>query len=174
MEDEASEFPDSAWVRRQLSITAVGTVIAVGGAVSAVIGMIEYPWQSGNATGPARLTVAGAGTVALSCLILLGCWLVASGGWRRADSGPYERLRRFALAVHVLSYVAVLVGMFGALAASALAGWDSPSGVYFGVGFLLIIFGQIAAGTQYLRSSGPAGTVPNHLRRLNRYVQSQR
>lgn len=171
MADEVSTGP--AWVRRQLLITVIGTVIAAAGLLMAVLGLVAYPWHSGDAASYAITATVGAGLLTLCCLVNLVGWLVARGSGVDRVAGP-SVLRRVSLGAHVLSYVAVLVGMFGALSASALAGWDSPSGVYFGICFLVIIFGQILAGTQYLRTAGPPGTVPNHLRRLNEYVKSQR
>jgi hypothetical protein len=79
-----------------------------------------------------------------------------------------------SLIAHVVSYAAVLVGMFGAIEGSALAGFASRAGTLDGIAFILMIFGQIIGGTQYLRRSGPPGTVPTYIRKLNAKVQSLR
>jgi hypothetical protein len=155
-------------------LIVAGTVVAVGSVSTAALGLNAFPFDTMDVLGYAIAAVIGtAGLTACVATILLA-WLVAHR--RSISGGPFVRRgwRIATLVAQGLSYAAVLVAMFGALAASALAGWDSPSGMLLGIAFLLAIFGQILAGTQDLRVSGPPGTVPTYLRRLNGLVQSRR
>jgi hypothetical protein len=46
------------------------------------------------------------------------------------------------------------------------AGLTATAAALLAITLLLIILGQVFAGVQYLRSSGPPGTLPAHMRRL--------
>jgi hypothetical protein len=52
------------------------------------------------------------------------------------------------------------------MAASQESGWSSTSAVLTAFGLAFAIGGQVLAGVQYLRASGPPGTIPAHMRRL--------
>jgi hypothetical protein len=67
----------------------------------------------------------------------------------------------------------VLAGMWACLAGMADAGWSATAGILLAVTMVLIIAGQVLAGVQYLRPSGPPGTVPAHMRRLVRRAEAR-
>lgn len=149
-------------------------MLAVGSLAVAVPGLAVYGFGTADVLGyPIAGVVGSAVLVGCAVLILLG-WLLAIRRLRSGGAFVEPGWQRVVLVAHVVSYLATLVAMFGALAASAFAGWDSPSGVLFGIAFLLVIFGQILVGTQVLRTTGPPATVPTYLRRLNALVQSKR
>jgi hypothetical protein len=52
------------------------------------------------------------------------------------------------------------------MAASAAAGWSAASAGLLAVAFILVLAAQVLAGVQFLRPSGPPGTLPAHMRRL--------
>jgi hypothetical protein len=51
---------------------------------------------------------------------------------------------------------------------SAAAGWSSASAVLLAVTLLFVLAAQVLTGVQFLRPSGPPGTLPAHIRRLSR------
>jgi hypothetical protein len=59
-----------------------------------------------------------------------------------------------------------LAALFTTMEGSAAAGWSSASAVLLGVTLFFVLAAQVFAGVQFLRPSGPPGTVPAHIRRL--------
>jgi hypothetical protein len=170
---DSTGIPELGWATRQRRLALIGAVISLLGLAASVLAMISYPRSVDDQNPYAVVALIGAVLLTGCCLLNLLAWVVAVGAWRRDDDldGPWWPI---SLVAHVVSYPAVLVGMYGMLAASALAGWSSPPGIYFGIAFLMIIFAQIIGGTQRLRRCGPPGTIPSYLRQLNARVQSQR
>ena len=166
--------PEAGWLRQQLALIVIGAVLALGSLATAVAGLLAFPFDSADVLGYPVSGTVGSAVLTVCNLVILLVWAVAVGRVRAGRQFVERPWRIVALTAHIMSYAATLVAMFGALAASALAGWDSPSGVLFGLAFLLAIFGQILAGSQDLRDSGPPATVPTYLRRLNAVVQSKR
>lgn len=173
MEDTV-QLPDIGWARRQRMLAVTGAVLGVAALVLSILGLTSYPRSADDQNWYAVLAVAGSGVLAACCLLNLISWSVAVGHWNREVDLESRTWSRASMGAHVLSYLAVLVGMYAMLAASAIAGWSSPPGRYFGIAFLLIIFAQVLGGTQRLRRHGPPGTIPNYLRQLNAKVQSLR
>jgi hypothetical protein len=169
----SDDRPDLGWARRQRLLALVGNLLALIGLAAAVGGLVALPPGSG-ADGYAVTAVLAAAVLVGCCGVLGWCWTAQLADWRSGTDGRYPGRARLSLAAHLASYVAVLVAMYATLAASALAGWADSSGTLFGVSFLVVIFGQIIGGTQLLRRSGPPGTIPTYLRRLNAKVQSLR
>ena len=165
--------PDQGWAARQRLLALVGTLLALIGLAAAILALVELPPVSG-ADGYAVTAVIAGAALAVCCGVLGWCWTAQLADWRSGIDDRYPGRARLALVAHLVSYAAVLVAMYATLAASALAGWADTSGTLFGVSFLVVIFGQIIGGTQLLRRSGPPGTIPNYLRRLNAKVQSLR
>lgn len=177
--ERAASTVDLRWAGRQRLLAAVGTLISLLAVVVAGAGLSRLPLSAADARPYAIIAAVGAATLALACIVILICWLIqlpawASGLKTQAGSDSYHRRALLSLVAHLLSYAAVLVTMYGALAASALAYWDSAAGSLLGVTFILAIFGQILGGTQLLRRSGPPATIPSYLRRLDDKVQSLR
>jgi hypothetical protein len=163
-------IPELAWAAGQRTLAGVGTLLSVLALLAAKIA--DQPGIDGYAF---RLTAWIAALVLLlCCAVLTWCWHSQLGQWRSGRDDGYPQRRRVSLIAHVVSYAAVLVGMFGAIEGSALAGFASRAGTLDGIAFILMIFGQIIGGTQYLRRSGPPGTVPTYIRKLNAKVQSLR
>lgn len=162
--------PDLRWASNQRTMAIVGTGLSLLGLIAAKIG--DQPGVEGF--GFRLMAWIAALVLVICCGVNAWCWQTQIGHWRSGSDVGYARLARLSLAAHLVSYVAVLVGMYGSLEGSALAGWDSRAGTLHGIAFILIIFGQIFGGTQLLRRSGPPGTIPTYIRRLNTKVQSLR
>ena len=59
-----------------------------------------------------------------------------------------------------------MVGLLACMAASADAGWTATAAILLAMTLVLLLAAQVLAGVQYLRPSGPPGTVPTHMRRM--------
>lgn len=162
--------PDLRWASTQRTLAFVGTGLSLLGLIAAKIG--DQPEVDGF--GFRLMAWVAALVLVLCCGVNAWCWHTQIRHWRSGSDDGFERRARLSLIAHVTSYVAVLVGMYGSLEGSALAGWGSRPGTLHGIAFILIIFGQIVGGTQLLRRSGPPGTIPTYIRRLNTKVQSLR
>ena len=66
-----------------------------------------------------------------------------------------------------MSYAVALAALFTTMEGSAAAGWSSVSAVLLAVVLLLVFAAQLLGGVQFLRTSGPPGTLPAHIRRMN-------
>ena len=64
-------------------------------------------------------------------------------------------------------YAAALAALLSCMAGSAAAGWSSASAVLLAVTLFFVLAAQVLAGVQFLRPSGPPGTLPAHIRRLS-------
>lgn len=163
-------LPDLSWASRQRTMAAVGTLLSLLGLVAAVVG--SQPGVDGYGF---RLMAAIAVLVLVICCgVNAWAWHGQLREWRSGSDTGYPLRSRLSLAAHLTSYAAVLVGMYGTLEGSALAGWTSRAGTLHGIAFILIIFGQIIGGSQLLRRSGAPGTIPTYIRKLNAKVQSLR
>jgi hypothetical protein len=162
------ELPDLHWASTQRRLAVAGTLLSLIGVLAATF--------AGPLSGEAFRLLAwiGALVLAVCCGVNAWCWHGQIRRWRAGSDDGYRRRAQLSLVAHLVSYVAVLIGMYGALEASALAGWTSTAGTLLGIDFIVIIFGQILGGSQLLRRSGPPGTIPTYLRKLNAKVQSLR
>jgi len=164
------DLPEVTWASAQLRLAVVGGGLSLLGLIAAAVGV-----QPGiDGFGFRLMAVIAIVVLASCCGVNAWSWLAQLGRWRTGSDDGYRQRSQVSIAAHVISYAAVLVGMYGTLEGSALAGWSSQAGTLHGIAFILIIFGQIIGGTQYLRRSGPPGTIPTYLRRLNAKVQSLR
>ena len=155
-------------MRPHLRLTRIGVVVAAIAVPLDVAALVTFPIFAG--LGPTR---AWAVTALVAAVLLLAiaafqavCWQFAFAEWR---GGPDRDLNRYALIsyiAHWASYLVVLLALFAAMAASKESGWSSASAVFTALGLAGAIGGQVLAGVQYLRASGPPGTIPSHMRRL--------
>lgn len=164
------DLPDPKWASAQLRLAVIGSGLSLLGLIAAAAGL-----QAGiDGFGFRLMAVIAIAALLVCCGVNAWCWRAQLARWRTGSDAGYHRRSRLSIAAHITSYGAVLVGMYGTLEGSALAGWSSRAGTLHGIAFILIIFGQIIGGTQYLRRSGAPGTIPTYLRRLNSRVQSLR
>jgi hypothetical protein len=139
-----------------------------------IVGLIGYPAGFGVPTWRLYFAVASSGVLALCCVVLVVGWQQALKVWRSEAGGDLSGWIKLCFGVHLLSYVAVLAAMYGAVAESAVVGWSTSTGSVLGIAFILVIAAQSIGGTQYVRRQGMPGTFPNYLRKLNDKVQSLR
>lgn len=168
--DHGAAGLDAAW-HPNLVATQVGAALALGSGVAMVlfgVWLSAFPYDVADL----RLaTVVGAIAVALMVLICLLQWrlwahAVASVRGPGRHRAGMRGWRRASFVAHVVSYVAVVVGVL-ALADVAVALPVSTPGLWLAVVAALALIGAQAVGAvQYLRPSGPPGTLPAHVRAL--------
>lgn len=168
--DPGHNLPDPKWASAQLRLAAIGTGLSLLALVAASVGV--QPGLEGF--GFRLMAVIAIAVLLVCCGVNAWSWQAQIGRWRAGSDDGYRQRSRASMAAHLISYAAVLVGMYGTLEGSALAGWSSQAGTLHGIAFMVIIFGQIIGGTQYLRRAGSPGTIPTYLRRLSSRVQSLR
>ena len=160
----------------QQRLTQLGTGSAAVAVVLAVAAVLTYPDFTGTAPGSGwAVTAAVAAVVLLAlCAVQLVAWRRALAEWRGERDYDLSRLARVSFVVHLVSYAAVLVGLWAAIAGSVAAGTTSTAATLLGVALLFLVLGQVLAGVQYLRIEGPSGTIPGHLRRLAAEIKRRR
>lgn len=166
----ASEQPAvAARMAPHLRMTQVGTGAAAGSVLVAVAAILTFP----RFTTAAASGVAWAALMLVCCVLMLAICVVQLAAWRQAmdwwrgarDAGPV-RLGRLSWWLHVGSYLVAVTALWSAMAGSAAAGWSATAAALLAVALLLVLAGQILGAVQYVRASGPPGTVPAHMRRL--------
>ena len=152
-----------------LRLTQVGAGAGVASVVAAVAALVVFPrFTTASASGLGWSVLLGVCSLAMTgiCVVQLVAWRQAMDWWRgRRDAGP-TRLARLSWWLHVGSYLVAVVALWAALAGSAVAGWSATAAVLLTVALVLLLAAQILGGVQYVRDSGPPGTVPAHMRAL--------
>lgn len=153
--------------RRTLTTVLIGLGLAVVSLLGSVIAVIVYPSQIGD-TGQNEVRVAV--WFALAMVLLTGyqavAWYLAWLEWSGKRDSDLTAFGRVSFVVHVVSYVVVLAGMWFMMTAMVVALTTSAAFWLLAVGVLALVFAQIVGATEYLRTGGPSGTVPAHMRRL--------
>lgn len=150
----------------QLTMTKIGNGLALLAIIAAVIGLVVYPRFPGENNAMAITTLVGAVVMLIICTFQLVVWMLAMREWRGERDYDLEPLMKISWVVHLLSYVVAIVTIWSALAASVQAGVNATSSTLIMISLLLTLAAQISAGVQYVRTSGPPGTLPNHMRQL--------
>jgi len=153
--------------RQTLTTVLIGTALALLSTLAALVAVIGYPSLIGEA-GQSEVRVGL--WCALGMLLITGyqsvSWYLAWQEWLgRRDFN----LNAFALVSYIIqfvSYAVVLAGMWFILSAMLIAGVATLAFWMLAVALIALVAAQIIAATEYLRSSGPAGTVPGHMRAL--------
>jgi len=151
-----------------LRMTLAGTVCAVIGAVAAVGALATFPNFSSSHTGATWAVVALVCAVLMLAISLVQvlAWRRAMASWRGVRVQDLHAEARVSWIAHLVSYAVVLVALWACIAGSEGAGWTTTAGVLLAITLVMVVAGQVLAGVQYLRSSGPPGTLPAHMRRL--------
>jgi hypothetical protein len=152
-----------------LRMTQVGAGAAVASVLAAVGAIVTFPrfttaTESGITWAVVQLVCCLA-MVAI-CVLQLLAWRQAMAWWRGERASGPATLAPFSWWAHLLSYLVAIGALFAAMAGSAAAGWTATAAVLLAVSLVLLLAGQILGGVQYVRASGPPGTVPTHMRRL--------
>jgi hypothetical protein len=154
-----------------LRLTEIGAVCAVVAVIAAAAAVIVFPSFAG--AGPGLVWAVGAlvsaALMLAVCVMQVVVWRRAMASWRGERAQDLRGEKQLSWIAHLVSYAVVLGALFTTMAGSAAAGWASASAVLLAVTLLFVIAAQVLAGVQFLRTSGPPGTLPAHIRRLNRW-----
>lgn len=161
----------TARMKPHLRMTQLGNGVAVVALGAAVLGVLGYPDFTGSAAaalgeGSAVTTLACAAIMLATCSFQHFCWLRAGKQWSGSGSTSLEPLKRASWIVHVVSYLVVLVALWSTATAVVQAGWAATASIWLTLSLVMLMTAQVTAGVQYLRESGPPGTLPAHIRRL--------
>jgi small-conductance mechanosensitive channel len=156
-----------------LRMTQTGSVAALLAVVCCAIALAAFPrfvgpdYTGGRSGVPWTVTalVCAAAMLAI-CVVQLVFWIQAMAIWRGERSGDLRPLTRLSWMLHVVSYAVVLLALWACIAASAAASWSATSAALLAVGLALMLAAQVLAAVQYVRASGPPGTIPAHMRSL--------
>jgi hypothetical protein len=151
-----------------LRMTMAGAACALLGVVTSLIALLIFPRFNDRDTGAGWAVVALATSLVMLtiCVIQVLVWRRAMASWRGQRIQDLHGERRLSWITHLVSYAVVLAGMWACIAGAADAGWSASSAVLLAVTLMLLVAAQVLAGVQYLRPSGPPGTIPAHMRRL--------
>ena len=154
-----------------LRLTEIGAVCAVVAVVAAAAAVAVFPSFAG--AGPGFVWAVGAlvsATLMLAiCVIQVVVWRRAMASWLGKRLQDLRIEKQLSWIVHLASYAVTLAALFTTMAGSAAAGWTSPSSILLAVTLFFVLAAQVLAGVQFLRTSGPPGTLPAHIRRINRW-----
>ncbi len=151
-----------------LRMTYVGAICAAGSVAAAAAALAVFPFFTDDRTGLGwAIAALGAAVLMLAiCVIQVVVWRRAMASWRGERLQDLHAEARLSWYAHIASYVAALIGLFACMAGSAEAGWTATAAVLLGLTLLLILAAQVLGGVQFLRPSGPPGTLPAHMRRI--------
>ena len=151
-----------------LRLTEVGTVCAGLAVLAAAIAVVLFPSFAGAGAGRSWAigALVSAGLMLAICVIQVAVWRRALASWSGRRVQDLHAEARLSWIVHLLSYAVALAALFTCMEASAGAGWITTSAVLLTGTLVLLIAAQVLAGVQFLRPSGPPGTLPAHIRRL--------
>jgi hypothetical protein len=165
----ATEQPAiAARMAPHLRMTYAGAVCAAGSVVLAVAALAVFPFFTDDRAGLGWAIAALVAAVLMLaiCLIQVAVWRRAMASWRGQRLQDLHAEARLSWFAHLASYLVALLGLLACMAASAEAGWRATAAVLLAVTLLLILAAQVLAGVQFLRPSGPPGTLPAHMRRI--------
>jgi cytochrome bd-type quinol oxidase subunit 2 len=154
----------------QMRLTQIGTVCGVLGVLAAGAAVVMFPTFAGAGPGLVFAVIAliSAAAMLAICVIQVAVWRRAMASWLGKRVQDLHSEARLSWIAHLASYGAALVALFTTMAGSAAAGWTSVPAVLLGLALLFVLAAQVLAGVQFLRPSGPPGTLPAHMRRLSR------
>lgn len=158
----------------QLRMVQIGGVAAVAGVGCAVGAVARFPAFEVGDGGGAWAVVALVGAVAMLAIaaIQLLTWQRALASWRGQRPQDLNGERRLSWIAHLVSYLVVLVVLLATMGGSAYATWQATAATFLALTLLFVVTAQVLAGVQFLRPSGPPGTLPAHMRRLMARAQA--
>jgi hypothetical protein len=163
----------AARMKPHLRMTQAGTVAALLALVACGVALATFPqfsgadYTGGNSGTAWTVTALGSAAALLAiCLVQLIGWMRAMAIWRGERAGDLRSLTRISWIVHAASYPVLVLALWACIAGSAAASWSATSAVLLAVGLALMLAAQVLAAVQYVRVSGPPGTIPAHMRRL--------
>jgi hypothetical protein len=165
---DAAQPAIAARMAPHLRLTQIGAVCALLSVIAAAAAVIMFPSFAGAGPGLAWAVGAlvSAGLMLIICVIQVVVWRRAMTSWLGKRVRDLRVETQLSWIAHLMSYAVALAALFTTMAGSAAAGWSSASAVLLGVTLLFVLAAQVLAGVQFLRPSGPPGTLPAHIRRL--------
>jgi len=151
-----------------LRLTMIGTGCALLAVIAAAVAVVEFPAFAGADPGLAWADAAlvSAVLMLIICVIQVVVWRRAMASWSGQRPQDLYGEKQLSWIAHIVSYVVALSALFTTMEGSAAAGWSSISAGLLAVSLVFVLAAQVLAGVQFLRSSGPPGTIPAHIRRL--------
>ncbi len=155
-------------MRPHLRLAEVGTGVGALATVAAAVAIALFPRFTAEATGISWGVLALVCALLMTgiCVVQLLAWRQAMDWWLGRRPAPPARLTRLSWWLHVGSYLVALVALYAGISGSAAAGWSAVAATLLTVSLLLVLIAQVLGAVQYVRPSGPPGTVPTHMRRL--------
>jgi hypothetical protein len=151
-----------------LRLTQIGAACAGLAVVAAAVALAQFPSFAGAGAGHSWAigALVSAALMLAICLIQVAVWRRAMASWSGRRPHDLHGEARLSWIVHLLSYVVALAALFTCMEGSDAAGWVTASAGLLAITLLFVIAAQVLAGVQFLRPSGPPGTLPAHIRRL--------
>src|SRR5215203_1042731 len=150
-----------------LRLTQIGAVCGLVSVIAATAAVVIFPsFDGGTGFAWAVGALVSAGLMLIICVIQVVVWRRAMASWLGKRVPNLRIETQLSWIAHLTSYAVALAALFTTMAGSAAAGWSSASAVLLGVTLLFVLAAQVLAGVQFLRPSGPPGTLPAHIRRL--------
>jgi hypothetical protein len=151
-----------------LRLVTAGLACAMAAFGLAVAALITFPSFTGASEGRGWAVTALVAAVAMLavCIIQFAVWRRALASWRGVRPEDLHAEARLSWITHLASYAVALLGLIACMVASAAAGWTATAATLLAFTLLMILAAQVLAGVQFLRPSGPPGTLPAHMRRL--------
>ena len=155
---------------RLIQVGLACAVVAVGLAVAA---LATFPSFTGAPEGRGWAVTALLAAVAMlaACVVQFVVWRRAMASWRGVRPEDLHAEARLSWITHLASYGIALIGLIACMAGSAEAGWTAVAATLLALTLLMILAAQVLGGVQFLRPSGPPGTLPAHMRRLIQRAQ---
>ena len=154
----------------QRRLTQIGTACGAVAVIAATAAVVVFPRFAG--AGPGLAWAVGAlvssALMLVICVIQIAVWRRAMASWRGERVQDLQGERQLSWIAHLASYAVALAALFTCMGGSAAAGWSSASAVLLGITLFFVLAAQVLAGVQFLRPSGPPGTLPAHIRRVSR------
>jgi hypothetical protein len=153
-----------------LRLTQIGTVCAVVAVIAATAAVVVFPRFAGGGAELAWAVGAlvSAALMLVICVIQVAVWRRAMASWLGKRVQDLQGEKQLSWIAHLTSYAVALAALFTCMEGSAGAGWSSATAVLLAVTLLFVFAAQVLAAVQFLRPSGPPGTLPAHIRRLSR------
>ena len=156
-----------------LRLVQVGLACAVVAVGLAVAALASFPSFTGAPEGRGWAVTALLAAVAMlaACVIQFVVWRRAMASWRGVRPEDLHAEARLSWITHLASYGVALVALIACMAGSSEAGWTAAAATLLALTLLMILAAQVLGGVQFLRPSGPPGTLPAHMRRLIQRAQ---
>jgi heme/copper-type cytochrome/quinol oxidase subunit 4 len=166
----------AAAMRPQLKLAQAGLAAAVLAVVASAVALFTFPSFNDDGTGRRWAVAALVTSVVMLaiCAVQYLAWVRAMAEWRGERDYDLTSWIRASWILHLVSYAVVVLGLWACIAASIAAGTTATAASLLAVALLFLIGAQVLGGVQYLRVSGPSGTIPSHLRRLAAEIERRR